>query len=293
MMPSVAIILVNYKGYEDTVECVKSILDIYYDNFKIFIVDNYSPDMNRLRADRFLADNTEIIYSKSNLGFSGGNNLAIEIAIRKGFDYITLLNNDTTVEPDFLNELMKVAQSNSSIGAVTGKIFYYSRRNCVWSAGGDYNRKTGITIQYSGPDNEHFNNDKEITFATGCLLMFRSDIVKKIGMLDETYFLYSEDTDYCQRIIDAGYKLMYSSKAIIYHKVSASTGDKSPMQQRYMMRNALYMIKKFSPNPRMAYVRITIQMIKHIIRGRNNLISTVKGYCDFLNGRNGIINIEK
>lgn len=289
MEPSVAIILVNYNGYDDTVECVKSIRDIKYRNYKIFIVDNSSPDVDKLNADSFLADNAKIIYSDSNLGFSGGNNIAIEIAVNTGFEYIALLNNDTTVEPDFLEVLVKTAQGDKTIGAVTGKIYYYYKRENVWSAGGTYNRETGLTVQYSGPDNELFDFDKEITFATGCLLLFPSEIVRKIGLLDESYFLYSEDSDYCQRIINAGYKLIYSSRSVIYHKVSASTGDRSPIQQRYMMRNNLYMIKKYSVNPLNAYMRLGWHMFKHIVRGRRKLWPTIQGTSDFVHNKKGRI----
>ena len=289
MEPSVAIILVNYNGYGDTVECVKSIRDIKYNNYKIFIVDNDSPDADRLRADLFLADNAEIIYSNNNLGFSGGNNLAIEIAIKEEFDYIVLLNNDTIVEPNFLEALVKTAQASEKIGAVTGKIYYYYQRENVWSAGGAYSRNTGLTVQYSGPDTDTFDIEKEITFATGCLIMFPSRVVREVGLLDETYFLYSEDSDYCQRIIDAGYKLIYSPKSIIYHKVSASTGDKSPMQQRYMMRNNLFMIKKYSTNPFNAYIRLSWHMLKHIVRGRREIWPTIQGTSDFIHNRTGKI----
>ncbi len=288
MEPTVAIILVNYNGYDDTIECVKSIRNIKYQNYKIFIVDNCSSDAEKMRENDFLIQNAEIVYSDTNLGFSGGNNLAIEMALKEKFEYIALLNNDTTVDPDFLGELVKTAKKRNA-GAVTGKIYYYYYQKNVWSAGGEYDRNTGLTIQYSGIDDGKFDVEKEITFATGCLLVIPAKVIQKIGLLDESYFLYSEDSDYCQRIIDAGYKIMYSPKSVIYHKVSASTGDKSSLQQRYMMRNNLYMIKKYGVKPVHAYFKLGWQMFKHIARGRRNLIPTIQGTSDFLRNRIGKI----
>lgn len=289
MEPSVAIILVNYNGYDDTVECVKSLLGITYKNYSIYIVDNCSADAEKIKKDAFLNENARVMYSDENLGFSGGNNIAIRDAVDRGYDYIVLLNNDTTVEPRFLEELVKEAGTDKKIGIVTGKIYFYYKRENVWSAGGTYDRKTGLTVQFSGPDNGEFDSEKEITFATGCLQMFPCEVVEKVGLMDEEFFLYSEDSDYCQRIIDAGYRLMYTPESIIYHKVSASTGDRSPMQQRYMMRNNLYMIKKYSPKRANAYLRISWHMFKHIVRGRRDLKPTIQGYMDFIKGKTGRI----
>lgn len=289
MEPFVAVILVNYNGYKDSVECVESLLEITYSNYKIFLVDNCSTEKEKLCNSSVLAQNTQIIESKVNLGFSGGNNLAIKLAMEEGFDYVLLINNDTTVEPDFLTKLVSAAQDNKETGIVAGKIYYYYQRDKVWSAGGEYDNKTGLTLQYSGDNLPEFDKKKYITFATGCLMLIPAAVVKKVGLLDETYFLYSEDSDYCQRVMAAGYKLIYEPQAVIYHKVSASTGDRSHMQQRYMMRNNLYMIKKYGTSKAKAYFSISIQMLKHIIRGRRNLMPTLKGYMDFLKGKKGKI----
>ncbi|MBQ3969989.1 MAG: glycosyltransferase family 2 protein [Clostridia bacterium] len=289
MNPSVAIVLVNYNGYDDTVECVKSLLNISYDNYTIFLVDNASTEEKKISNNEFLTENTRLIQSDVNLGFSGGNNIAVREALREAFDYILLLNNDTTVEPDFLTELVATAENNRNAGIVTGKIYYYFERDSVWSAGGTYNRNTGHTVQFSGPDSKDFDEEKGITFATGCLMLIPARVMNKVGILDESYFLYSEDTDYCQRVILAGFGLIYTPKAVIYHKVSASTGHRSLMQQRYMMRNNLYMIKKYGIKRFRAYCSMSLQMLKHIVRKRRNLKPTMQGYMDFIRGKKGRI----
>lgn len=287
MVPSVAIVLVNYNCYNDTLECVESLLKISYSNYTIFLVDNASTEENKISDNVFLKEHTRLIESDVNLGFSGGNNIAIKKALDEKFDYILLLNNDTTVEPCFLSALVSAAENDRQIGIVTGKIYYYYQRDTIWSAGGTYNKATGFTVQFSGADSEEFNTEKEITFATGCLMLIPSRVMAQVGLLDETYFLYSEDTDYCQRVLLAGYKMLYTPKSVIYHKVSASTGNRSPMQQRYMMRNNLYMIKKYGTKRFRAYVKTTWQMFKHIVRKRRNIKPTIQGYADFIRGKSG------
>ena len=289
MKPSVAIILVNYNGLGDTLGCVESLRQIDYDNYKVFIVDNASTEAPGLRDKEELLRDACIIFSDINLGFSGGNNLAIHRAMDENFDYILLLNNDTIVTPCFLCEMLATAQSERNIGVVSGRIYYYYQRDHIWAAGGEYSNTTGLTIQYSGPDSPDFDKKRTVTFTSGCLMLISRKIIEKVGLLDETYFLYSEDTDYCQRIIAAGYKIVYCPTAKIYHKVSASTGHHGFLQQRYMMRNNLYIIQRYGINKPKAYFLISLQMAKHIIRKRRNLLPTIKGYIDFGLGRQGKI----
>lgn len=289
MEPKVAIILVNYNGYEDTVECVNSLLAISYKNMFIFVVDNASTEGNRIQEDVFLQKAVRIIQSKENLGFSGGNNLAIQIALKEKFDYVLLLNNDTSVEPDFLSEMIEAAENNHRVGIVAGKIYFYHDKNRIWAAGGQYNRRTGLTVQYGGVDRRELNVERDVTFATGCLMLIPCEVIHKVGLLDESFFLYSEDTDYCQRVIDAGYKIRYVPTAKIYHKVSASIGNTSSMQQQYMMRNNLYMIKKYSKVKVVAYISMLFQAIKDIIRKRKNLKPIIQGVMDYICGNTGKI----
>ena len=289
MEPRVAIILVNYNGCKDTIECVQSLLEITYQNYTIFVVDNASTEEKRVQDNLLLQRNVRILQSNANLGFSGGNNLALQVAIKEGFDYILLLNNDTIVEADFLSELIHTAERDREIGIVAGKIYFYHDKQRIWAAGGEYSRITGITVQYGGEEREELNRPRDLTFATGCLMLIPCHVVEKVGLLEEKLFLYSEDTDYCQRVLDAGYRIRYVPTAKIYHKISASIGDASAVQQRYMMRNNLYMIQKYSKRKIVAYLSIMIQTIKDIIRKRKNVVPTVHGIWDYVRRRDGKI----
>ena len=247
---SVHIILLNYNGYKDTIDCIKSLQSIDYPNYKIVIVDNKSTNGSERYIKDFIQgmDDIHFIQTGQNLGFSGGNNVGIKWSLENNADYICLLNNDTTVEPDFLSILVKEMQENEEIGISAGKIMYYSRPDIIWSAGGyiDEGKCLGYHYGINCNDSNEYNIKKEVTFLTGCLQLISADVLKKIGLYDEEYFLYMEDVDFCYRAKLAGYKIIYVPNSKIYHKVSASTGgEQSPMVLYYMTRNVMLFNKKF------------------------------------------------
>lgn len=248
--PSVHIILLNYNGYKDTIDCIKSLQSIEYPNYKIVVVDNKSTNESEKHIKEFIKENkfVHFIQTGKNLGFSGGNNVGIEWSLKNGADYICLLNNDTTVEPDFLNSLIDEMENNKNIGISAGKIMYYSKPDIIWSAGGyiDESKCLGYHYGINCKDSQEYNIKKEVTFLTGCLQLIKKDVIKDIGLYDDSYFLYMEDVDFCYRAKLKGYKIMYIPESKIYHKVSASTGgEQSPMVLYYMTRNVMLFNKKF------------------------------------------------
>lgn len=289
MNAKVAIILVNYNGYEDTVDCVRSLKEIKYPHYDIYIVDNGSMGKQKLQDDLYINKQTKLILSEENLGFAGANNLVIKAIQDEQYDYVLLLNNDTVVETDFLDEMVTAAEADPSVGIVGGKIYYYHDRSRVWAAGGEYDRRIGKTVQYGGLERSDLDIEKYVTFTTGCLMLIPIPVIKKVGLLEEHWFLYSEDTDYCQRVIDLGYKIKYVPTARIYHKVSAAIGDSSYLQQRYMIRNDLYMVERYCKIKWKAYLYIMYRSLKDIVRGRKNLLPIIRGVSDYRNRRIGKI----
>ncbi|MBI3671348.1 glycosyltransferase family 2 protein [Candidatus Azambacteria bacterium] len=301
--PSVAIILLNWNGDEDTIECIKSVSKINYKNYKIFVVDNNSEKKSLEALRPFCVGGVELIENKENLGFSGGNNVGIEKALKNGFDYILLLNNDTTVEPDFLDELVKVAESDEKIGAVGSKIYFYFEpdRNKIWYGGGKFSWfGGGEHMQYGHIDADYPNDTKprEVDYITGCVFLIKSDIVKKIGVLPEEYFMYYEDVDWSLSVRKAGYKTMYSPKAVVYHKVTRSIKKiGSPRILYYHMRNALLLSKRHAPKPiywgilMWGWYKYAKQLLKLVIlpskKEESKMI--IKGIKDFYAGKFGKI----
>lgn len=243
-MPSVFIIIVNWNGFWDTSECIRSILNISYDNYTIIVVDNSDKDESKELAKIF----SEVITlrSETNLGFAGGNNLGIEYALGKGADYILLLNNDTTVEKDFLNILVDSASNNKNIGITVPQINYYNEPHKIWSAGGTISKIRGSGFAETNTwENKVERKDKSVSFVSGCCMLIKKEVIKKVGMFDEMFFLYVEDTDLCFRVLKAGYSINVVSKTKIYHKIKGSTRNNfSVLPLYYTTRNRLYFAKK-------------------------------------------------
>lgn len=243
--PSVFIIIVNWNGYRDTLECVESLYKINYKNYKVILIDNGS-DTNEIDAITDKFPSTVLIKSNANLGFSGGNNLGIEFSIQSGAEYVLLLNNDTIVEVDFLNHLVGNIIQNDKVVIAVPKINYHSNPQTIWYGGGFISkiRGSGFTLG-EGKFEGSYNKNKFVTFATGCCLLIETRVIKQIGTLDESYFLYLEDVDYCLRVISAGYKILYVADSKIYHKVSVSTKKNNALLPLYYVtRNRFYLTKK-------------------------------------------------
>lgn len=284
MKPSVAIILVNYNGFSDTVECIKSLQNIYYEKYTIYVIDNASTQKPREDELQFIKNNSVYIEERNNLGFSGGNNVGIKLALERDFDYILLLNNDTVVENDFLDILVDVSLANPNAGIVGGKIKYFSNPELIWFGGGFFDKSTGIADheKYNQIDGDDGVEIRKISFMTGCLMLIPQKVIKEVGLLDDSYFLYAEDADFSCRVINKGFDILYCNRSIIYHKVSASTGVLSDNITYYMTRNNLFLVKKYCINPGSVLLKFMIKAIKDIIRGRKKAAPVIAGYCDFL-----------
>lgn len=223
--PSVAIIIVNWNRKEDTLACLESLSRITYPNARVIVVDNGSSD-GSAQAVRGLFGRAMVIALPQNLRFAGGNNIGLREVLARGDDYALLLNNDTLVEPDFLDHLITAAESDPKIGLAGPKILYCDRPGVIWFAGGVLKASWGYVRHYGlrRPDNGRFDQPKKVSFLTGCCLLIRREVLETVGLLDEGYYLYSEDADYCLRARRAGFELYYEPQARIFHKVSASTG---------------------------------------------------------------------
>jgi GT2 family glycosyltransferase len=249
-MALIYIILVNYNGYKDTIECVNSLKKINYNNYKIIIVDNASSDDSAKILKQKLND-CEIIKSKKNLGFAGGNNLGIKYALNHNANYIMLLNNDTLVNTDFLGVMFNSFNRDNKIGLVGCKIMYYPKKNIIWYGGGyiDWFKFIGVHNGMKEVDKGQCDNEKEIDFMTGCCMLIKREVFEKVGFLSEDYFMYFEDADFCVKLKNIGYKIWYNPNAIIYHKVGLSSGgEESPFSIEWSTKNRLLFMSKYKNN---------------------------------------------
>jgi len=225
LLPLVYIIVLNWNGKDDTLECLRSLQNIDYKNYKILVVDNASED-GSVGAIQSEFPNIEILVNANNLRFAGGNNVGIKYGLQHDADYILLLNNDTAVDGRFLSSLIHCINETKDAGIAGAKIFYFFDKRRIWYAGGNLNFATG-SFKHRGirqRESELYNAVEEVDYITGCCMLIKREVIERVGMLDESYFIYGEDADYCLRAKNAGYKLMYIPSAIVYHKVSVSSG---------------------------------------------------------------------
>ncbi|MDO9464816.1 MAG: glycosyltransferase [bacterium] len=249
--PSVFIIILNHNGREDTIECLESIKAQTYDNYKVCIVDNASTDGSQ---DYFKKHYPRImlIENKANLGFAEANNIAIRHAMKTGFDSVLLLNNDTKVALDMLSELIKPMKINLTIGIAGPKMYYYDKKNTLWFARGKMDWKTGVTSHVGGMKEDTGQYDKicDSDFISGCALLIHRNVISKIGLMDERYFYYQEDIDYCTKAIKAGFKCIVAPRAKLWHKVArTSGGSENPFGAFLKTKNRIIFMKKNATIP--------------------------------------------
>lgn len=290
------IIVLNWNGKEDTLECLASLRSTNYEDYKVVLVDNGSED-DSVKAVRENFPEVDVVETGKNLGFAGGNNVGIEYAMKAGADYVFLINNDTTIHPDYLKELVEAAEADTKVGAAGSKIYYHSEPSVLWFAGGKVNwlKNKGEHIGLNEKDEGQYDVQKEVGYLTGCALLVKREVIEKIGVLAEDYFLYYEDTDFCLRVQNAGCKTLYVPKSKIYHKVSRSTKPGSSSYVYYHVRNGLVNARRNGS----AAVKVAIYVyafglfIKQLVKiaffpaKRDWAYAVLRGEKDFLRGRMG------
>lgn len=223
--PLVFIIIVNWNGGNITVDCLDSLSKLSYRNVQTLVVDNASSD-GSVDAIRNRFPDVMVLEMKENLRFAGGTNAGITYGLEHGGEMFLLLNNDTTVDQGFLSAMVDRITSSGEIGMVAPKIYYHGDPNRIWFAGGSISMWTG-TMKHTGireTDNGQYDILKEIEYTTGCCVLVKREVVERVGLLDESYSMYTEDADWSMRVRRAGYTIVYEPNAKIWHKLSVSSG---------------------------------------------------------------------
>jgi len=292
--PKVAIIILNWNGWKDTIECLESVLRIDYPNYQVIVVDNGSSD-DSAEHIREAYPSVKLLETGKNLGWSGGNNVGIKYALRNGSDYILVLNNDTVVRKDFLKPLVKTAQSGPDIGIVGGKIMCYddpSRIECTWNE-----HKWGIGPIKIGKDEidlGQYDNTKLVQDIMGAMMLVKADVFLEVGFFDELYFLYVDESDFCYRVKDK-FKIIYEPRSVVLHKGSKTSGKESPVSLYYSRRNTLRFMTMYSSSKLelwfslVRYLFTTLQkFFIYSLRGESRKAqAVVKAYLDYALGKSG------
>ena len=275
-MKKVAIVTVDFNSEKETHDCLASIekLDTDGITLEVIVIDNASKK-SFVPTKKEKKGYIHFIRNEMNLGFSGGYNTGIHYALNLGSDYILLLNNDTIVEKAFLQELLKVIESDKKIGLVGPKIYFakghefhkdrYKKEdlgNVIWYAGGGIDWKNVLSYHrgVDEVDNGQYAKVEETGFVTGCCMLFKREVFEKVGLLDDTYFLYFEDADINMRVKKNGYKIMFAPKAIVWHVNAASSGVGSSLHDYFISRNRMIFGMRY------ASLRIKLSLIKESLR---------------------------
>lgn len=356
----ISIILVNYNGWQDTIECLESILRNDYPNYQVIVVDNNSPNnsmeyieawaegkqenifpepshplyhlshpsikkpipyvfYSRDEAEKGGDKNLENIITKQwqeernlykdelistsiyplifiqtgkNLGFAGGNNVGIKYALEKNdLQDILLINNDTVIANNTISELISTRHKLGENAIYGGRIYYYSEPEKIWYDGGHFNKFTGRVVHLnSGKKNVSIDSPFQVNFITFCYVLIPSNIVKKVGLLDESYFMYVEDLDYCYRVDENNYKLYHVPSSQLWHKIGASKGKEiSEFSAYWYYRNSIkFIIKRFRNTDKIMPILFSILkfpflLFKWSFSNPRILKSMIKGYFDGFN----------
>ncbi len=313
--PKVYVLLLNWHGWSDTIECLESVFRQKYGNYQVTVCDNDSGDdsVARIRAwaageaipfVEYYRDRGEeggepsdatvplvLLHTGENLGFAGGNNVGLRYALARGdAEYVWLLNNDTVVDADALAHKVALAETDPRIGMLGAKICYYDEPGIIQAIGG------GNVVRWKGmaplvgsgcADDGSWRETKEVDCILGASLLVRAATVRDVGLLDERYFMYAEEMDWCERARRRGWRLLYSPGSTVWHKDGRSTGRRSPAQDYYSVRSTLTFVKKFEPQLLPITVLYTLYrcLLPKIVRRQpERLRAVLRAYGDFARG---------
>lgn len=266
-MSLVSIIIVNWNGLKYLHECLSSLFNQTYSHIEIILVDNASTD----GSVDFVKENfpsVKIVQNSKNLGFAEATNIGI---MKSKGELITLFNQDAIADKGWLANLVEEIKSSEEIAAVAGKVYYWGDKYgkdavfCTWSKIDPY---TAMPYNFAGNDPK-----AAVDYLTGCAMLVKKEIIEEIGPLDTGYFLYFDETDWCARVIRAGYKLIYVPNAIVWHVVSGSL-ENQQIKSEYMIRNRIrFALKnfdlKYMPMFLLSFIAETIFIFFRNIRESN------------------------
>jgi GT2 family glycosyltransferase len=260
--PEVSCVVLNWNGGQDTVECLDALKACSYPNLTVIVVDNGSADDSVLRI-RAAHPGILILESKNNLGFAGGNNIGIRYALAHGADYVWLLNNDTKPAPDALAALVAKAASDKRIGAVSSVCYYADAPSQVEAWGG---ARVNLWIGF-GRNSRQPREDSWFHSLNGTSMLIGRKALEDAGVLDEVFFLYWEDTEFCLRLRKKGWRIAAAADSRVLHKVNASTGGNKVILDRHQTASGLRLLRLHSALPRMAMLLfLAIRFARRILR---------------------------
>ncbi len=272
-MKRVAVVVLNWNGWQDTLACLASLQRLDYSHFNLLVVDNGSTDGSVAYIQNAMPS-VELLQSGANLGFGGGCNVGIRHVLARGADYVWLVNSDSTVDPHALSALVQVADQNPELGSV-GSVLYEADKRAqiqLWG-GGRINLWLG--------QSRHRLSPGPLDFISGASLLLRCAALEEVGLFDEaTFFMYWEDADLAFRLRRAGWTSGVAGKSSVWHKQSASLGKGSPLLDQYFTQSGVRFLRRYAPIPFIPVSLMLCRMLaKRVLIGDMRRVQAVlKGF---------------
>jgi GT2 family glycosyltransferase len=285
-LPLIGIVTVLYNSdplLPDFFESLAAQTDV---RFKLYVIDNSAKDSGCVLSRELGAKHgvdTEVLFNNANVGVARGNNQGIEMAMADRCDYILLANNDTEFrEPHVISRLVRHAEAAGALASVP-KITYHGT-NMIWCAGGWFSRFKGVTphVGYQMEDRGQFDEETFTEYAPTCFMLLHRSVIERVGLMDEKYFVYYDDSDYVWRMRDVGIGLLYVPTSLVAHKVAVSTGGKeSAFTLYYTARNRIYFSRKHLPLAHLAlavFYSVAAMGVKSVRYSRAARAGIFKGF---------------
>lgn len=269
--PRVAIVVLNWNGWLDSIECLESILRSTRPFHRVIVCDNGSTDESLIHLKKWAIEKAiafaeydpkettvhgdpesllVFVQIPENLGYAGGNNVGIRYALEQlSVDYVWILNNDTVVDPEALRRLVDLADSDSSIGVIGAKLINYWDRAKIQALGGGLISRSGRDTQLGRDCASHpqENDQIDLDHVVGASMFVRAEAIRSVGYIDERFFLFREETDWCIKMRQSKWRLLYCPTAHVWHKEGASLGSECALRDYYAIRNMFFLVQKHYP----------------------------------------------
>jgi len=266
----VAVVVLNWNGAPDTIRCLASLHGLSSPPASIVVVDNGSTD-DSVRKIRTACPKITLIETGENLGFAAGCNVGIRYVFQQDPEYVWLLNNDTVVAPAALAAMVESAQTCKDVGAVGSVLRFMSEPNRIQTWGGGWHHPfLGTGINWTRPVPSRW-----VRYLVGASILLRTEALREVGLLDERFFMYREDTDLCVRLQKAGWSLRVANDSIVYHAVGGSSAG-GAVRDRWIAASAVRYYRKQSPVPLFSLaVETTGKMAARVLRGEWHRVRAV------------------
>jgi len=293
--PLVYIVILNTNRRDDTLACLESLSKSTYKNLKTIVLDNSSTD-GSVEAIRPAFPDVQIINLAENLGYAGNNNVGIEEAMKQGADWVLVLNEDTTLDSNCMTELIKVGESDPKIGIVGPMVYHHNEPTVIQSAGGMLGKYwQSQHLGQNEADAGQFTSPHAVEWISGCAILVRRAAIENAGMLDASFFIYWEETEWCIRVARSGWKIVHVPQAKIWHKGVQRDYQPKPSFTYYGTRNQLLTLSKHHA-PLNVMLYNWLQTVRTLVSWtvkpkwkdkREHRNAMWKGVIDFLRDRRG------